>query len=297
MLKQLGDLPAEKRSVAGQVINLAKRKVTDAIVAKKTELEHQAISSQLKNEAIDITLPVRGMPLGNLHPVTKTKLRIESFFQQLGFDLVSGPEIEDDFHNFEALNIPKHHPARAMQDTFYFANSQVLRTHTSPVQIREMKDKEPPFRLIATGRVYRCDYDLSHTPMFHQVEGLMVDENISLANLKSTLTEFIQVFFEKKLQTRFRSSYFPFTEPSAELDIQCVICGGTGCRLCSNTGWLEILGCGMVHPNVLDNCNIDSEKYTGWAFGVGIDRLAMLRYGVPDLRLMFENDLRFLRQF
>lgn len=297
MLKNLGGLSAEERPQAGQQLNVAKNQITAAIDERHTKLQESALESKLSSQAVDVTLPARGMEFGSLHPVTKTRLRIEECFRGLGFTIAEGPEIEDDYHNFVALNIPEHHPARAMQDTFYFGNGNLLRTHTSPVQIREMQKGKPPFRLIATGRVYRCDYDITHTPMFHQVEGLMVDENITLANLKAILTEFLQTLFEQPVKIRLRSSFFPFTEPSAEVDMQCTKCGGAGCRICSNTGWLEILGCGMVHPVVLEHCNIDSERYTGWAFGMGIDRVAMLRYGIPDLRMMFENDLRFLQQF
>lgn len=255
------------------------------------------IEAKLARDTIDVTLPSLGQPYGGIHPVTQTRFRIEEAFKGLGFTIAEGPEIEDEYYNFVALNIPEHHPARAMQDTFYFNGGNLLRTHTSPVQIRAMKNGKPPFRLIAPGRVYRCDSDITHTPMFHQVEGLMVDENITLANLKAILTQFLQVLFEQPVKIRLRSSYFPFTEPSAEVDMQCTKCAGKGCRICSNTGWLEILGCGMVHPVVLEHCNIDSERYTGWAFGIGIDRLAMLRYNISDLRMMFENDLRFLSQF
>jgi len=299
ILKTLGSLSEEERPKAGQLVNIAKQEITLALDNRRQALKLLEINNKLASETIDVTLPGRGIELGSLHPVTKTRLRIEAFFKGLGFTVATGPEIEDDYHNFAALNIPEHHPARAMQDTFYFADGKVLRTHTSPVQIRAMQaaGAKPPFRLIAPGRVYRCDSDITHTPMFHQVEGLMVDENITIAGLKAILTDFLQVIFEQSVQIRLRSSYFPFTEPSAEVDMQCTSCKGTGCRICSNTGWLEILGCGMVHPVVLENCGIDSEKYTGWAFGMGIDRLAMLRYGIPDLRMMFENDMRFVSQF
>lgn len=299
ILKNLGSLSAEQRPQAGQQVNDAKQTITVALQTKQQQLLRLELESKLGAETIDVTLSGRGMPLGTVHPVTKTRLRIEAIFKNMGFTVATGPEIEDDYHNFAALNIPAHHPARAMQDTFYFADGQVLRTHTSPVQIRAMQaaGAKPPFRLIAPGRVYRCDSDVTHTPMFHQVEGLMIDENITVANLKAVLNNFLQVFFEQPVTIRLRSSYFPFTEPSAEVDMQCTACKGSGCRVCSNTGWLEVLGCGMVHPVVLEGCGIDSEKYIGWAFGVGIDRLAMLRYGIPDLRMMFENDLRFLAQF
>lgn len=297
LLKELGTLPADERPQAGQQINDLKIKINLALDERKLVLDQFALESKLSATAADVTLPGRGTALGSMHPVTKIRFMLEDYFKGLGFSVVEGPEVEDDFHNFAALNIPEHHPARAMQDTFYFADGRVLRTHTSPVQIRSMRASEPPYRLIAPGRVYRCDSDVTHTPMFHQVEGLMIDENISMANLKAILTRFLQVLFEQPIKLRFRSSYFPFTEPSAEVDMQCTKCSGSGCRICKNTGWLEVLGCGMVHPKVLENCNIDSEKYTGWAFGVGIDRLAMLRYNIPDLRMLFENDLRFISQF
>ena len=297
-LKQLGKLPADERPQAGQAINVAKKQVQAAIEARKTELQSAALAEQLASERIDVTLPGRGQQSGGLHPVTRTLQRIERLFAGMGFESVSGPEIEDDYHNFEALNIPAHHPARAMHDTFYVDAHRVLRTHTSPVQIRVMEMQKPPFRAIAPGRVYRCDSDLTHTPMFHQVEGLLVDENVSFADLKGLLDEFLKHFFERDdLGVRFRPSYFPFTEPSAEVDIECVMCAGEGCRVCSHTGWLEVLGCGMVHPNVFEHVGVDNEQYTGLAFGMGVERLTMLKYGVNDLRLFFENDLRFLQQF
>ena len=297
-LKNLGKLPAEERPQAGQAINRVKLQIQELLEARKTELSNQQIADKLASETIDVTLPGRGVSPGGLHPVTLTMQRMENMFSRLGFDVATGPEVEDDFHNFEALNIPAHHPARAMHDTFYFDDGRLLRTHTSPVQIRVMENQEPPLRVIAPGRVYRCDSDLTHTPMFHQVEGLLVDENVSFSILKGTLQEFLRMFFEQDdLKTRFRPSYFPFTEPSMEVDISCVICGGEGCRVCSHTGWLEILGCGMVHPEVFRHAGVDSEKYTGYAFGMGVERLAMLRYGVNDLRLFFENDMRFLQQF
>jgi phenylalanyl-tRNA synthetase alpha chain len=248
-----------------------------------------------------VTLPGRGEPRGGLHPVTKVRLRIEELFRRAGFSVATGPEIEDDFHNFTALNIPADHPARAMHDTFYFPDGRLLRTHTSPVQIRSMqaaaRANKLPLAIIAPGRVYRCDYDQTHSPMFHQVEGLFVDENVSFGDMKAVLHGFLEAFFERDLRMRLRPSYFPFTEPSAEVDISCVFCAGAGCRVCKHTGWLEISGCGMVHPNVFTACGIDAEKYTGYAFGMGIERLTMLRYGVNDLRLFFDSDLRFLRQF
>jgi len=297
-LKQLGKLSAEERPQAGQAINLAKKAVQQAIEARKADLQNAALEAALAAERIDVTLPGRGQQSGGLHPVTRTLARIEQLFAGMGFESVSGPEIEDDYHNFEALNIPAHHPARAMHDTFYVDEHHVLRTHTSPVQIRVMENQKPPFRVIAPGRVYRCDSDLTHTPMFHQVEGLLVDENVSFADLKGLLDEFLKHFFERDdLGVRFRPSYFPFTEPSAEVDIECVMCSGEGCRVCSHTGWLEVLGCGMVHPNVFEHVGVYNERYTGMAFGMGVERLTMLKYGVNDLRLFFENDLRFLQQF
>jgi len=297
-LKKLGTLPADQRPQAGQEINQAKQVLQAALESRKSDLEQAALNEKLTAEALDVTLPGRGMARGGRHPVSRTIDRITELFVQMGFEIATGPEIEDDYHNFEALNIPESHPARAMHDTFYFDARTVLRTHTSPVQIRVMKDGAPPMRIIAPGRVYRCDSDLTHSPMFHQVEGFLVDENVSFASLKGLLHDFLRHYFEKAdLQLRFRPSYFPFTEPSAEVDIQCVMCSGAGCRVCSQTGWIEILGCGMVHPNVFKHVGIDSERYTGFAFGLGVERMAMLRYGVNDLRLFFENDLRFLEQF
>jgi len=297
LLKGLGRLPADERRTAGAAINTAKERITAALDARRAELEAASLDLELRAGAIDVTLPGRGQSVGGLHPVTRTRLRIESIFRRAGFSVAEGPEVEDDFHNFEALNIPADHPARAMHDTFYFGDGKLLRTHTSPVQIRAMKLQGVPIRVIAPGPVYRRDSDVTHTPMFHQVEGLVIDEDISLANLKGVLTGFAEQFFEKPRGLRFRPSYFPFTEPSAEVDIQCVLCDGAGCRICKQTGWLEILGCGMVHPNVLTACGIDATKWQGYAFGMGIERLAMLRYAVNDLRHFFENDLRFLAQF
>ncbi len=297
-MKQLGKLSAEQRPAAGQLINKAKQTVQQSIIERKDFLQNESLNRQLAQERLDVTLPGRRESAGGLHPVTITMNRIQELFSAMGFSIEEGPEIEDDFHNFEALNIPETHPARAMHDTFYFDNKLLLRTHTSPVQIRALETQEPPLRLIAPGRVYRCDSDLTHTPMFHQVEGLMVDDSVTFADLKGIIIDFLQHFFEQDdLAVRFRPSYFPFTEPSAEVDIQCVMCGGEGCRVCSQTGWIEVLGCGMVHPNVFSHVNIDTEKYTGFAFGMGVERLSMIRYGVNDLRLFFENDLRFLNQF
>ena len=284
--KSLGALAPELRPAAGKRINDGKQAIRQALDARKAALSADVLRSRLASERLDVTLPGRGQSSGGLHPVTRTIERISSLFHAIGFEVVEGPEIEDDYHNFEALNIPAHHPARAMQDTFYFPDGRLLRTHTSPVQIRVMKSRRPPLRIIAPGRVYRCDSDQTHTPMFHQVEGLMVGEGVSFAHLKGILYDFLRHFFEADdLEVRFRPSYFPFTEPSAEVDIR------------GERGWLEVLGSGMVHPKVLENCGIDSERHTGFAFGMGVERLAMLRYGVDDLRSFFENDLRFLGQF
>ncbi|GAB2799905.1 phenylalanine--tRNA ligase subunit alpha [Halomonas shantousis] len=298
LLKSLGKLSADERPKAGESINQAKQTLAAELDSRQQQLELAALDAQLAAERVDVTLPGRGESNGGLHPVTRTLERIEGLFTRIGFDVAIGPEIEDDHHNFEALNIPAHHPARGMADTFYFDTTRLLRTHTSPVQVRTMKSQEPPIRIVCPGRVYRSDSDLTHTPMFHQVEGLLVDEDVSFADLKGTIEDFLKAFFERdELSVRFRPSYFPFTEPSAEVDIQCVICSGEGCRVCSHSGWLEVMGCGMVHPEVFRHSEIDAERYKGFAFGMGAERLAMLRYGVNDLRLFFENDLRFLRQF
>lgn len=305
LAKSLGKLSAEERPHAGARINEAKNLVAERITEVKRRLEQEAINARLASETIDVTLPGREAELGGLHPVTRTLERMAAIFAEVGYEVAEGPEIEDDYHNFGALNIPDHHPARAMHDTFYVApdafadsaGSYVLRTHTSPVQVRVMENQAPPIRIICPGRVYRCDSDLTHTPMFHQVEGLVVDKNISFADLKGTVDQFLKSFFEVDAPVRFRPSYFPFTEPSAEVDIQCTQCHGDGCRVCKQTGWIEIMGCGMVHPNVFSAAGIDPEVYSGFAFGIGVERMAMLRYGVNDLRLFFENDLRFLKQF
>tara|TARA_R110000850_G_scaffold75169_4_gene164140 strand:- start:605 stop:1603 length:999 start_codon:yes stop_codon:yes gene_type:complete len=291
LLKTLGKLDASERPAAGAKINEAKDDVLVKLLAKKEILENAELSEKLLSEAVDVTLPGRGTELGGLHPVTKTMRRIEQFFSKVGYSIEVGPEIEDDYHNFEALNIPGHHPARAMHDTFYFDANTLLRTHTSPVQVRTMEAGRPPFRMICPGRVYRCDSDQTHTPMFHQVEGLLVEKDVSFADLKTTIETFLQVFFERDLAVRFRPSYFPFTEPSAEVDIE------WGRDADGNIKWLEVMGCGMVHPKVFESSGIDPEEYTGFAFGLGVERLAMLRYGVNDLRMFFENDLRFLKQF
>jgi phenylalanyl-tRNA synthetase alpha chain len=296
-MKHLGTLPPEQRKDAGALINRAKDQFVADFEARKTILESRELEQRLARETIDVTLPGRGQRTGGLHPVTLTLRRISELFAKVGFEIVEGPEVEDDYHNFEAINIPASHPARAMHDTFYFDEHTLLRTHTSPVQVRVMETRTPPLRVIAPGRVYRCDSDLTHTPMFHQVEGFLIDENVSFADLRGILYEFLTLFFEKDMQVRFRPSYFPFTEPSAEVDIQCVICGGGGCRVCKQSGWIEILGCGMIHPRVFEFVKIDPERYTGFAFGLGVERLAMLRYGINDLRLFFENDLKFLAQF
>ncbi len=284
-LKGLGKLSAEERPQAGKAINEAKRALQAVLGERKGVLARAQLDARLEGERIDVTLPGRGQGAGGLHPVSRALERIEDFFVRAGFEVAEGPEVEDDYHNFEALNIPPHHPARAMHDTFYFNAHQLLRTHTSPVQIRVMGKRQPPLRIIAPGRVYRCDSDLTHTPMFHQVEGLLIDERVSFAHLKGLLEDFVRTYFERDFELRFRPSYFPFTEPSAEVDIR------------GERGWLEVLGCGMVHPKVLENVGIDSDRYQGFAFGLGVERLAMLRYGVRDLRQFFENDLRFLQQF
>jgi phenylalanyl-tRNA synthetase alpha chain len=297
LLKGLSALPPEERPAAGATINVAKSELQALITERRTGLEEAAVNERLAREAIDVTLPGRRSSYGHVHPITRTIERIETFFGAAGFEVADGPEVEDDYYNFEALNFPPHHPARAEHDTFFVDERTVLRTHTSPVQVRVMENREPPLRVICPGRVYRCDSDLTHTPMFHQVEGLLIDEHSSLADLKGLIGEFLQVFFEQEFEVRFRPSYFPFVEPGAEVDIQCVHCGGDGCRVCSHTGWLEVMGCGMVHPRVFEMSGIDPERYSGFAFGMGVERLAMLRYGVNDLRLFFENDMRFLAQF
>lgn len=297
LMQTLSTLSADEKPKAGALINAGKQQVQATLEHCRQRLEQQALDVQLNAEKIDITLAGRGQAGGGLHPITRTLERIESFFTHIGYKVAEGPEIEDDYHNFEALNIPSHHPARAMHDTFYFNANTLLRTHTSPVQVRTMEAQQPPIRIVCPGRVYRCDSDITHSPMFHQIEGLLIDQDISFADLKGTIEEFLRVFFEQPLGVRFRPSFFPFTEPSAEVDMACVICSGTGCRVCKNTGWLEVMGCGMVHPKVLELSCINSEQYQGFAFGMGVERLAMLRYGVNDLRLFFDNDLRFLAQF
>jgi len=297
LLKSAGRLVATEGPEAVARVQRARSELEVAIMERRGAINTAEIARKLTAERIDVTLPGRGEHTGGLHPVTQARLRIETLFRRAGFEVASGPEIEDDFHNFAALNIPPNHPARAMHDTFYFPDGRLLRTHTSPVQIRALQARGAPLAIIAPGRVYRCDSDMTHSPMFHQLEGLVVDENISFANMKAVLHGFLQAFFERELAMRLRPSFFPFTEPSAEVDMSCVFCEGRGCRVCKHTGWLEISGCGMVHPNVLKASGVDAERYTGYAFGAGIDRLAMLRYGVGDLRLFFENELRFLQQF
>ena len=295
--KTLGKMAPEERPAAGARINTAKDAVQTAIESRRLVLGDAAIAARMAAEMVDVTLPGRNADVGGLHPVTRVIERIEDFFISVGYEVVEGPEIEDDYYNFEALNLPPHHPARAMHDTFYFDAKNLLRTHTSPAQVHVMESRKPPFRIICPGRVYRVDNDLTHTPMFHQIEGLVIDRTTNFAELKGTIVQFLQVFYEKSLEVRFRPSYFPFTEPSAEIDVQCVHCDGAGCRVCSNTGWLEVMGSGMVHPRVLEMSGIDSDEFRGFAFGMGPDRMAMQRYGINDLRLLFQNDLRFLRQF
>jgi phenylalanyl-tRNA synthetase alpha chain len=288
-LKALGKLAPELRRARGAEVNVAKQAIADALATRREALQREALAQRLAREGVDITQPGRNAAHGTLHPLTRTRQRIEAIFAQLGYSVAEGPEIEDDWHNFEALNFPAHHPARAMHDTFYFGDGRMLRTHTSPVQIRTLQGRQPPVRIIAPGKVYRADSDQTHSPMFHQVEGLLVDESACFGDLLGTLRTFVAAFFGRAFEMRFRPSYFPFTEPSAEVDIRWDTEGGSR--------WLEVLGCGMVHPNVLRNCDVDPERYTGFAFGMGVERLTMLRYGVTDLRVFFENDVRFLAQF
>ncbi len=297
LLKSLGRMDAAERPKAGAAINAAKERLQASIADRKKALIGEQLAAEVAAETVDVTLPGRRSASGGLHPVTQVIARVEGIFTGAGYDVVAGLEIEDDYHNFEALNIPHHHPARSMHDTFYFPDGTLLRTHTSPAQVHVMESQEPPIRVICPGRVYRRESDLTHSPMFHQIEGLVVDRGIGFAHLKGTVTDFVRRFFDRDLALRFRPSYFPFTEPSAEVDVQCVHCLGSGCRVCSSTGWLEIMGCGLVHPNALEMSGIDSEAWSGFAFGMGADRLAMLLYEVNDNRMFFENDLRFLRQF
>jgi phenylalanyl-tRNA synthetase alpha chain len=294
LLRSIAALPAEERPAAGRHANEIKQRLTAAF----TDAEREAVETDSgRGERIDVSLPGRLEPRGTLHPITQTSRQICDIFAKMGYDIVEGPEVEKDYYNFEALNIPRNHPARDMQDTFFISADVVLRTHTSPLQVRTMERQKPPVKIIAPGKVYRCDSDQTHTPMFHQVEGLLVDENVSFGDLKGTLTSFVHQMFDEQTRLRFRPSFFPFTEPSAEVDILCVICRGSGCRACKQTGWIEILGSGMVHPAVFENVGYDTDRYTGFAFGMGVERVAMLKYGIDDLRLFFENDLRFLSQF
>ncbi|MFI5323805.1 MAG: phenylalanine--tRNA ligase subunit alpha [Thermodesulfobacteriota bacterium] len=297
LLKGMKDIPDTDRPRMGKLINEAKTFVEDLIDTRLHELKEEKKKRSLDEEKIDVTLPGRGMPVGARHPVTRVMDEIISIFERMGFEVAEGPEVESDYYNFEALNIPKNHPARDMQDTFYISDDIVLRTHTSPVQIRVMEKRKPPVKVIAPGKVYRCDSDISHTPMFHQIEGLLVDERVTFGDLKGVLTEFVRLVFGEGVRVRFRPSFFPFTEPSAEVDIACMICGGKGCRVCKNSGWLEILGCGMVDPEVFKSVGYDPDKYSGFAFGMGIERITMLKFGINDIRLFFENDIRFLKQF
>jgi len=294
-LRNISKLPAEQRPEAGKQANIIKKRLETAF---QKAIDQFALNQQDNaDDFIDVSLPGRPAPMGSLHPITKINRRICDIFSRMGFDIVEGPEVETDYYNFEALNIPKNHPARDMQDTFYVSDNIVLRTHTSPMQVRIMEQYQPPIRIVAPGKVYRCDSDLTHTPMFNQVEGLLVDEHISFGDLKGILEVFVHQIFDEHISLRFRPSFFPFTEPSAEVDILCVMCRGKGCKVCSHTGWLEVLGCGMVHPAVFENAGYDTSKYSGFAFGMGVERIAMLKYGINDIRLYFESDLRFLRQF
>lgn len=297
LLRSLRDIPPERRRETGSLVNAAKAGAEEVFSAKSDEIRRRLMSEKLMEDAADITLPGRGMPVGAKHPVTLVMERIVYDFERMGFEVAEGPEVELDYYNFEALNIPRNHPARDMQDTFYITDDIVLRTHTSPVQIRIMETQKPPVKIIAPGKVYRCDSDVSHTPMFHQIEGLLVDRNITFGNLKSVIIQFVRLTFGDDTNVRFRPSFFPFTEPSAEVDIECQICSGDGCRVCKGTGWLEIMGCGMVDPAVFSSVNYDTDVYSGFAFGMGVERIAMLKYGINDIRLFFENDIRFLRQF
>ncbi|MGD9651336.1 MAG: phenylalanine--tRNA ligase subunit alpha [Candidatus Dadabacteria bacterium] len=297
ILKGMKDLSPEERPKMGQLVNEAKSFVEELVESRLDSIREEKKNRSLFEERIDVTLPGKGLPVGAKHPVTQVMEEIVSIFERMGFEVAEGPEVETDYYNFEALNIPKNHPARDMQDTFYISDDIVLRTHTSPVQIRIMEKLKPPVKIIAPGRVYRNDSDVSHTPMFHQIEGLLVDERVTFGDLKGVLTEFVRLVFGEGIGVRFRPSFFPFTEPSAEMDMQCMICGGKGCRVCKDTGWLEILGCGMVDPEVYKSVGYDSSKYSGFAFGMGIERITMLKFGINDIRLFFENDARFLRQF
>ena len=298
LFNKMGSIPAEKRPVLGKEANILKQKIEAKLNEKKEKFEAEAKAKKLAEETIDVTLPGRTIKQGARHPLSVVTEELEDIFIGLGFEIAEGPELEDEYHNFEALNIPENHPARDLQDTLYFNDSFLLRTHTSPVQVRTMENTEPPIRIIAPGRVYRADeLDASHSPVFHQLEGLVIDENITFGDLKGTIRAMVEEIYGKEQEVRFRPSYFPFTEPSAEVDVSCIVCQGEGCSLCSRTGWLEIMGSGMVHPNVLRMSGIDPEKYSGFAFGMGIDRITLLKYGINDIRLLFENDRRFLKQF
>ena len=297
LTKSIGKLPSQDRPIVGKKLSDAKSRLQTSLESRRGQLSEKTRLERLAREKVDVTLPGRRSALGGPHPLSRTILRMQEIFSRAGFDIAIGPEIEDDYHNFEALNIPPEHPARAMQDTFYFHDDLLLRTHTSPVQIRYMEKNKPPIRVVAPGRVYRCDSDITHTPMFHQLEGLVVDESTTFADLKGVLEFFVQEYFEQDLKLRFRPSYFPFTEPSAEVDVSCVFCEGDGCNVCKKSGWLEVLGCGMVHPALYSNVDIDAERYAGYAFGLGVERFTMLRYGVDDLRYFFKNDLDMLIQF
>jgi phenylalanyl-tRNA synthetase alpha chain len=297
LTKELGKLPPEERPIVGELINTIRGRIEDKINSLLTGFMYAEREQRLKTEELDVTLPGRYLPLGRKHPITQVMDEVVRIFSGMGFTVAEGPEIETDYYNFEALNIPKDHPARDMQDTFYISDDYLLRTHTSPVQIRVMQAQKPPLRVIAPGKVYRRDSDVTHTPMFHQVEGFMVDDSITFGDLKGVLTSFLHSLFREDIGIRFRPSFFPFTEPSAEVDIQCVICNGTGCRVCKGGGWLEILGAGMIHPMVFKAVEYDAEKFAGFAFGLGIERIAMLKFGIDDIRLFFDNDIRFLRQF
>ena len=297
LTKFIGKLPAQDRPATGKKLSNARSQLQTSLETKSEKLREKTRLERLASEKVDVTLPGRRGASGGPHPLSRTMFRMQEIFSRVGFDIAVGPEIEDDYHNFEALNIPPEHPARAMQDTFYFHDDLLLRTHTSPVQIRYMANNKPPIRIVAPGRVYRCDSDITHTPMFHQLEGLVVDESTTFADLKGVLEYFVQEFFEQDLKLRFRPSYFPFTEPSAEVDISCVFCKGDGCNVCKRSGWLEVLGCGMVHPALYSNVDIDAERFAGYAFGMGVERFTMLRYGVDDLRIFFKNDLDMLSQF
>lgn len=299
LLKSMRDIPAEERPRFGQMVNEARKLIEEAFVDAERKMKEKTLRDKLEKERVDITLPcdnaVQGR--GHLHPITLVADEIMDIFKGLGFEVLEGPEIETDYYCFEALNIPKNHPARDMQDTFYITDNILLRTHTSPNQVRVMEKKQPPIKMLCPGKVYRSDDDASHSPMFHQIEGLVVDKHITLCDLQGTLEAFAQALFDEKTKTRFRPSFFPFTEPSVEVDLTCSNCGGKGCKLCKGTGWIEVLGAGMVHPKVLENCGISSEKYTGYAFGMGLERIAMIKYGIPNIKLFFENDARFLKQF